>query len=154
MIVLIFSFSLSDIANYYKNIQINENFEITFYKSKSNRVLYKILGDYYENKEKTIYYGYLPNGSKVKMEFNENYYVYYLDDNEVENGMIEIPIYSPYKMFIFLYENNYPYEVLEKDSLLNVIFNTNGSYWLFLIRADNYKVIQFTSPLKLKINFK
>jgi len=105
-------------------------------------------------KKKTIYYGYLPNNSKVRMEFNENYYVYYLNDNLIENGTIEIPIYSPYKMFIFLYENNYPYEVLEKDSILNVIFNTNGSYWSFLIRANDYKVIQYNSPLKLKIDFK
>lgn len=119
-----------------------------------NRIRYKILGSYYESKEKTIYYGYLPNNSKVRMEFNENYYVYYLNDNLIENGTIEIPIYSPYKMFIFLYENNYPYEVLEKDSILNVIFNTNGSYWSFLIRANDYKVIQYNSPLKLKIDFK
>jgi len=138
MIVLIFSFNLSDIANYYKNIQINENFEMTLYKSNLNRIRYKILGSYYESKEKTIYYGYLPNNSKVRMEFNENYYVYYLNDN----------------LIIFLYENNYPYEVLEKDSILNVIFNTNGSYWSFLIRANDYKVIQYNSPLKLKIDFK
>lgn len=137
MIVLIFSFNLSDIANYYKNIQINENFEMTLYKSNLNRIRYKILGSYYESKEKTIYYGYLPNNSKVRMEFNENYYVYYLNDN----------------LIIFLYENNYPYEVLEKDSILNVIFNTNGIYWSFLIRANDYKVIQYNSPLKLKIDF-
>lgn len=52
MIVLIFSFNLSDIANYYKNIQINENFEMTLYKSNLNRIRYKILGSYYESKEK------------------------------------------------------------------------------------------------------
>jgi len=110
-----------------------------------------IVAKYYLNPDNT---GKMVIVEKVRMEFNENYYVYYLNDNLIENGTIEIPIYSPYKMFIFLYENNYPYEVLEKDSILNVIFNTNGSYWSFLIRANDYKVIQYNSPLKLKIDFK
>ena len=154
MIVLIFSFDLSDIANYYKNIQLSESFEMTFYKSKSNRIRYKIFGDYYESKDKTIYEGYLPNGSKSRMEFYENSYIYYLNDNVIENGIIEIPIYSPYKMFIFLYENNYPYEIIKKDSVLNVIFNTNQNYWFFRIRVSDYRILEYSPPLKIKIDFK
>jgi hypothetical protein len=102
MIMILFSL-VGDIANYYKNLnELQANVEAKIYKSKLNRIQYVILGNYYENKDKTIYYGYLPNGSKVKMEFFENTYTYYLNDNVLETGSLEIPIFSPYKMFIFL----------------------------------------------------
>jgi len=154
MIMILFSL-VGDIANYYKNLnELQTKVEVRIYKSKLNRIQYVILGNYYENKDKTIYYGYLPNGSKVKMEFFENNYTYYLNDNVIETGSLEIPIFSPYKMFIFLYENSYPYNLTQKDSILYISFNTDGNYWFFKINSNDYKILEYTPPHKLKIDFK
>jgi hypothetical protein len=88
------------------------------------------------------------------MEFFENNYTYYLNDNVIETGSLEVPIFSPYKMFIFLYENSYPYNLTQKDSILYISFNTDGNYWFFKINSNDYKILEYTPPQKLKIDFK
>ncbi len=153
MALFIISLNLEDVANYYKSLDnFYSDVQIVFYKSRKNKVMYYANGSFYESRDKTYYTGYLKNGSKFLIEYKNDSSYLYLDGELIKIEFQNYPVISPYKMFLYLYTNNFAYTVREKEDLFEITFYTDGKPFKFLLNTQ-YKIIEYNPQLSLKFIF-
>lgn len=153
MILTILSLNLEELANYYANINIHDNVKsFSFYKSKKSKFMYSISASFYDSKEYTYYSGYLRNGNKFLIERKNDSVFLFINDNLVNSSPEEIPVISPYRMFIYLYQNNFPYTIKSDNEKHVVRFYAEDKDFLFLI-DQNYKILRYVPPSTFEIEF-
>ncbi|MCS7244514.1 MAG: hypothetical protein RMJ38_00060 [candidate division WOR-3 bacterium] len=153
MVLTIFLLNLEDVVNYYANVNIYDNVKsFSFYKSKKSKFMYSISASFYDSKEYTYYFGYLRNGNKFLIERKNDSVFLFINDNLVSSSPEEIPTISPYRMFIYLYQNNFPYTVKLDNGKYSVRFYTEDKNFLFLI-DQNYRILKYVPPSTFEIIF-
>ncbi|MCX7947131.1 MAG: hypothetical protein N2504_00895 [candidate division WOR-3 bacterium] len=152
MVLTIFLLNLEDVVNHYANVNIYDNANLSFYKSKKSKFMYSLRAKFYDSREHTYYSGYLRNGDKFLIERRNDSVFLFVNGNLVSLSLEKTPTISPYRMFIYLYQNNFPYTVKLDNGKYSVRFYTEDKNFLFLI-DQNYRILKYVPPSTFEIIF-